>query len=309
VHLDDVAALDVSVLEDAHTTIRALQPRDRVFHVMSGSSERVADIAAAACRAAGGPGVRHQPVSEARATMGAMADALCMDQVIRAQRSERVLGFRPRVPGFIPYAARRVPRVRLRVRRPTLRLIFLLSILGLAWLLGILFALLDWASRQTLVETSSTVRAERTQRIADRVVADVDKKVGSLMRLEGLLRAGAVGVDDTLGVEAILFAEVAGESEVSEAAFTHSAGRWQVSVYRTFDGQLPPRLITRFTHVDREGRSGALRWSGRRRRRSMTPPPTTRSPPPSTTRTTSSPATCTGSSMTWRCPHASAARS
>jgi nucleoside-diphosphate-sugar epimerase len=105
VHLDDVAALYVSVLEDAHTTIRALQPRERVFHVMSGASERVADIAAAACRAAGGPGVRHQPVAEARASLGPMADALAMDQVIRAQRSERVLGFRPRVPGFVPYAA------------------------------------------------------------------------------------------------------------------------------------------------------------------------------------------------------------
>jgi hypothetical protein len=34
-----------------------------------------------------------------------MADALCMDQVVRAQRSERVLGFRPRVTGFVPYAA------------------------------------------------------------------------------------------------------------------------------------------------------------------------------------------------------------
>jgi nucleoside-diphosphate-sugar epimerase len=105
VHLDDVAALYVTVLEDAHTTIRALQPRDRVFHALSGSSERVADIAAAACRAAGGPGVRHQNVAEARASLGTMADALCMDQVVRAQRSERVLGFRPRVTGFVPYAA------------------------------------------------------------------------------------------------------------------------------------------------------------------------------------------------------------
>jgi nucleoside-diphosphate-sugar epimerase len=105
VHLDDVAALYVAVLEDAHSTVRALAPRDRVFHAMSGSSERVADIAAAASRAAGGQGVRYQPVAEARESLGPMADALAMDQVVRAQRSERVLGFRPRVPGFVAYAA------------------------------------------------------------------------------------------------------------------------------------------------------------------------------------------------------------
>jgi nucleoside-diphosphate-sugar epimerase len=70
VHLDDVAALYTAVLEDAHTTVRALAPRDRIFHAMSGSSERVADIAAAASRAAGGQGVRLQPVAEARESLG-----------------------------------------------------------------------------------------------------------------------------------------------------------------------------------------------------------------------------------------------
>jgi len=106
VHVDDVAALYVALIERAHTTVRALSPRDRVFHAMSGAAERVADIARAANRAAGGDGsVRHWPVAEARATLGPMADALALDQVVGASRSERVLGFRPRVPGFLPYAA------------------------------------------------------------------------------------------------------------------------------------------------------------------------------------------------------------
>jgi len=106
VHVDDVAALYVALLEKAHTTVGALSPRDRVFHAMSGSSERVVDIARAANQAAGGSGsVRPWPVAEARASFGPMADALAMDQVVRAPRSERVLGFRPRVPAFVPYAA------------------------------------------------------------------------------------------------------------------------------------------------------------------------------------------------------------
>lgn len=105
VHVDDVAALYVALLEKAHTTVRGLSPRDRVFHAMSGSAERVDDIARAASLAAGGRGsVRHWPVAEARATLGPMADALALDQVVRAGRSERVLGFRPRVLAFVPYA-------------------------------------------------------------------------------------------------------------------------------------------------------------------------------------------------------------
>jgi nucleoside-diphosphate-sugar epimerase len=105
VHVDDVAALYVTLVEKAHTAVRALPPRERVFHAMSGTSERVADIAEAASRAAGGSGIRRQPVAEARASLGPMADALVMDQVVRAPRTERVLGFRPSVPGFVPHAA------------------------------------------------------------------------------------------------------------------------------------------------------------------------------------------------------------
>jgi nucleoside-diphosphate-sugar epimerase len=105
VHVDDVAALYVAVLTKAHTAVRALPLRERVFHAMSGWAERVDEIAKAANQAAGGAGsVRHQPVDEARATYGPMADALAMDQVVRATRSERVLGFKPMVPGFVPYA-------------------------------------------------------------------------------------------------------------------------------------------------------------------------------------------------------------
>jgi nucleoside-diphosphate-sugar epimerase len=107
VHVDDVAALYLAVLEQGQTSVRALAPRERVFHAMSGSAERVGDIAQAANRAAGGRGVvKLQSVAEARAQYGAVAEALAMDQVVRAPRTERVLGFRPKVSAFVPYAPR-----------------------------------------------------------------------------------------------------------------------------------------------------------------------------------------------------------
>lgn len=105
VHVDDVAAVYVAVLERAHTSVRELAPRDRVFHAMGGSAERLEEIARAACQAAGGRSVRHWPVAEARSEYGPMADALAMDQVVQAPRTQRVLGVRPRVAAFVPYAA------------------------------------------------------------------------------------------------------------------------------------------------------------------------------------------------------------
>lgn len=105
VHVDDVAAVYVAVLERAHTTVRELAPRERVFHAMAGAAERVEEIAWAACRAAGGKSVRHWAVADARSAYGPMADALAMDQVVQAPRTQRVLGVRPRVGAFVPYAA------------------------------------------------------------------------------------------------------------------------------------------------------------------------------------------------------------
>jgi hypothetical protein len=77
--------------------------------------------------------------------------------------------------------------------------------------------------------------------------------------VEGLLHHGAVRIDDKRAVEAILFAEVAGEPGLSEVTFTHAVlleeesdelelargDRWQVSVFRTEDG----RIVTRYDHA------------------------------------------------------------
>lgn len=78
-----------------------LEKRARgVFHGVDGASPTVAEAASAASRAAGKGAIRAIPVDEARGTMGAMADALAMDQVVVSARGAEV-GWAPKHPPFV----------------------------------------------------------------------------------------------------------------------------------------------------------------------------------------------------------------
>jgi nucleoside-diphosphate-sugar epimerase len=101
VHRDDTADLYLRLLELGPTKVRGLAAQARIFHAVGEPGESVADIARAAGLAAGGDGtVRSWPLPAARKELGAFADALALDQTIRASRSEEVLGWRPRWRGF-----------------------------------------------------------------------------------------------------------------------------------------------------------------------------------------------------------------
>jgi hypothetical protein len=64
----------------------------------------VAEAASAASRAAGKGAVRAVPLEEARRTLGPVADALAMDQVVIAARGAEV-GWAARHPPFVADAA------------------------------------------------------------------------------------------------------------------------------------------------------------------------------------------------------------
>lgn len=76
-----------------------------VYHATDGSEERVNDIVEAIRSAVSQPpSVRHVPLAEARRKMGAYADALALDQIVRSQRA-RALGWSPTlrsVSGNVP---------------------------------------------------------------------------------------------------------------------------------------------------------------------------------------------------------------
>ncbi len=96
VHREDLAALYRLVVE---------RRARGVYHGVDGTAPRVAEIARALSEAAGAKGAtRSIPIEEARKTMGPMADALAMDQVVAAPRSAE-LGWKARHPAF-PEAAK-----------------------------------------------------------------------------------------------------------------------------------------------------------------------------------------------------------
>jgi nucleoside-diphosphate-sugar epimerase len=89
VHVEDLANLYLRVLESAEA--------GSLWHAADGPSVLVKDIAEAASFAADAGGrTESWPVEEARAQLGAFADALLLDQVISADKARQTLGWTPR---------------------------------------------------------------------------------------------------------------------------------------------------------------------------------------------------------------------
>lgn len=92
VHRNDLATLYLRVVEERASGI---------FHGVDGSPTRVVDVARAASEAAGaGVETRSIPVEEARESLGAVADALVLDQTLVTHRAEEV-GWKPVHPSFV----------------------------------------------------------------------------------------------------------------------------------------------------------------------------------------------------------------
>jgi len=94
VHVDDLAELYLLALEKA--------PAGTLLLGVSGPSHRVRDVAAAASKGAGAGGrTAAWPLEEARAKLGAYADALVLDQQASGQRAQELLGWRPSRPDVL----------------------------------------------------------------------------------------------------------------------------------------------------------------------------------------------------------------
>lgn len=74
-----------------------------VFHGVDGASPTLVEVARAASVAAGKGAIRSVPLEEARQKLGAVADALALDQVVVAPRALE-LGWQPKRPPFIQSA-------------------------------------------------------------------------------------------------------------------------------------------------------------------------------------------------------------
>jgi nucleoside-diphosphate-sugar epimerase len=82
-------------LADLYVRVATMGDASGVFHANDEADERVTEIVEAiADQARMRPDVRHVPIAEARAKMGAYADVLALDQIVRSPRA-RALGWAP----------------------------------------------------------------------------------------------------------------------------------------------------------------------------------------------------------------------
>jgi nucleoside-diphosphate-sugar epimerase len=82
-------------LGDLYLRLAASPSASGVFHATDGGDERVIDIVhAIASVVPVRPEIHHTPIEQARARMGAYADALALDQIVRSPRA-RALGWTP----------------------------------------------------------------------------------------------------------------------------------------------------------------------------------------------------------------------
>jgi nucleoside-diphosphate-sugar epimerase len=94
VHVEDLADLYALALEKA--------PPATLLLGVSGPAYKVRDVAAAASRGAGAGGATFAwPLEQARAEIGAYADALVLDQQASGRRAEEMLGWRPSRPSVL----------------------------------------------------------------------------------------------------------------------------------------------------------------------------------------------------------------
>lgn len=94
IHVDDLATFYAQALE--------LAPPGSAYNAVDDSQFTVQAMAEAASRGAGKHGaVTHVPVSEARKTLGAFADALALDQLATAAKGRAELKWSPKGPSVV----------------------------------------------------------------------------------------------------------------------------------------------------------------------------------------------------------------
>ena len=101
------AMIHLADLADAYVRAASLASGGEVFNVTDRSRFTVLECAQAASRAAGKGGkVNVLPLADARATMGAFADCLALDQHVDSRKAVSLLGWQPRHGGFADGAER-----------------------------------------------------------------------------------------------------------------------------------------------------------------------------------------------------------
>jgi nucleoside-diphosphate-sugar epimerase len=93
VHIDDVARAYLLALEK--------RPAGEMFLIVDGNPVQIKVLGAAIVKAVPGTRIEYIPVEEARGKMGAVADALALDQKVASTKALRSLDWWPKAPGVL----------------------------------------------------------------------------------------------------------------------------------------------------------------------------------------------------------------
>jgi adenylate cyclase len=147
--------------------------------------------------------------------------------------------------------------------KPTLGHVLVLSLLGLAATLGLLFAIVLNETRATIIASSERIREQASHEISERIESFLSTAPDAVEAFQRQIKFGLVDLNDPKAVEAALFMLLLTESDVSEITLTRAeqigfdengaiqlaaTPRWQFSVVRFKDKRNVEQLSSRYVH-------------------------------------------------------------
>ena len=149
--------------------------------------------------------------------------------------------------------------------KPTLGQVLVMSLLGLAVALGVLFAIVLNETRATIMASSERIREQAGREIGERINGFLSTAPDALAALQRQLKLGLVDPNDPKAVESALFMLLLAENDVGEITLTraeqtgfdeHGAiqlaavPRWQLSVVRSRSNGNEEQLWSRYVHQE-----------------------------------------------------------
>lgn len=152
--------------------------------------------------------------------------------------------------------------------KPTLGQILLLSFLGLAAALGLVFAIVLNETRASIMTSSERVREQASREIGERVVRFLATAPDTVAALQEQIKLGLIDANDPKAVETALFSLLLAKKQIGEISFTRAdqtgfdengaaqlaaRPRWQISVVRSESASGEEQFWSRHVYPENSG--------------------------------------------------------
>ena len=152
--------------------------------------------------------------------------------------------------------------------KPTLGQILLLSFLGLAAALGLVFAIVLNETRASIMTSSERVREQASQEIGERVVRFLATAPDTVASFQEQIKLGLIDANNPKVVETALFTLLLAEKQIGEISFTRAdqtgfdengaaqlaaKPRWQISVVRSENTDGEEQFWSRHVYPENSG--------------------------------------------------------